>query len=206
MSAATEPRWYSVNNMGMATRCADKADAEDVARTCDIDFPRQSPHRAVQLVEVSELEAERAARIEAQQRLADMQELAAKAGLAHRKAEPVAWMWRVADSDWQLESTCPPERPLAIVEPLYTGYMADAYIGAREEVEIWKRRALEAEKKLQAEIARLTAENEAVQDAVSDAVAAEREACAVVCETLWNKGTPGHAKDCAQSIRARVTP
>lgn len=120
-------------------------------------------------------------------------------------AEPVAWMWRVADSDWQLESTCPPERPLAIVEPLYTGYMADAYIGAREEVEIWKRRALEAEKKLQAEIARLTAENEAVQDAVSDAVAAEREACAVVCETLWNKGTPGHAKDCAQSIRARGT-
>lgn len=30
--------------------------------------------------------AERAARIEAQQRLADMQELAAKSGLAHRKA------------------------------------------------------------------------------------------------------------------------
>lgn len=52
MSAATEPRWYCVNNMGMATLCADKADAEDVARTCDIDFPRQSPHRAVQLVEV----------------------------------------------------------------------------------------------------------------------------------------------------------
>lgn len=34
----------------------------------------------------SALEKERAARIEAQQRLADMQELAAKAGLAHRKA------------------------------------------------------------------------------------------------------------------------
>ena len=131
MSAATEPRWYCVNNMGMATLCADKADAEDVARTCDIDFPRQSPHRAVQLVEVSALEKERTARIEAQQRLADAQELAAKSGLAHRKA---------------------------------------------------------------------------VQDAVAEAVAAEREACAVVCETLWNKGTPGHAKDCAQSIRARGTP
>lgn len=75
---------------------------------------------------------QRAARQEAQQRLADMRELAAKAGLAHRKAEPVAWMWRVADSDWQLESTCPPERPLAIVEPLYTGYMADAYIEAQQ--------------------------------------------------------------------------
>lgn len=125
MTTPQEPRWYSVNNIGMATLCADKADAEDVASTCDIDFPRQSPHRAVQLVEVSgcrlgrdeilsmareaeigdshghfirhelpNLErfaelltrSERTARIEAQQRLADMQELAAKAGLAHMKA------------------------------------------------------------------------------------------------------------------------
>ena len=53
MTTPQTPRWYSVNNIGMATLCADKADAEDVARTCDIDFPRQSPHRAVQLVEVS---------------------------------------------------------------------------------------------------------------------------------------------------------
>ena len=53
MTAPQTPRWYCLNNMGMATLCADKADAEDVARTCDIDFPRQSPHRAVQLVEVS---------------------------------------------------------------------------------------------------------------------------------------------------------
>ena len=91
-------------------------------------------------------------------------ELLELAAIHYPMAEPVAWMWRVADSGWQLESTCPPERPLAIVEPLYTGYMADAYIGAREEVEIWKRRALEAEKKLQAEIARLTAENEALRE------------------------------------------
>ena len=119
----TPPRWYCVNNMGMATLCADQADAEDVARTCDIDFPRQSPHRAVQLVEVSALDTERTARIEAQQRLADMQELAAKAGLAHMKA---------------------------------------------------------------------------VQDAVSDAVAAEREACAKACESSANgfflsclRGSPG---------------
>ncbi len=78
---------------------------------------------------------ERTARIEAQQRLADMQELAAKSGLAHRKAV-----------------------------------------------------------------------QRCVQAAVAEAVAEEREACAVVCETLWNKGTPGHAKDCAQSIRALGTP
>ena len=138
MSAATEPRWYVLNSMHMATLCADKADAEDVARTCDMEWPRQSPHRAVQLVEAPKIHYP-------------------------TMADPVAWMWRVADSDWQLESTCPPERPLAIVEPLYTGYMADAYIGAREEVEIWRRRALEAEKKLHAEIARLTAENKALR-------------------------------------------
>ena len=160
--------------MGMATLCADQADAEDVAKTCDIDFPRQAPHRAVQLVEAPKIH--------------------------YPMAEPVAWMWRVADSDWQLESTCPPERPLAIVEPLYTG---DAYIGAMEEVEIWKRRALEAEKKLQAEIARLTAENEAVQDAVSDAVAAEREACAELMEQqhTWITNVAASAL-----IRARGTP
>ena len=86
MNAETELRWYSINNIGMATLCADKADAENVARDCDMEWPRQGPHRAVQLVELSELEAERTARIEARQRLADMKELAAKAGLAHRKA------------------------------------------------------------------------------------------------------------------------
>ena len=75
-----------MNNMGMATLCADKADAEDVASDCNTEWPRQAPHRAVQLVEASALDTERAARIEAQQRLADMQELAAKSGLAHRMA------------------------------------------------------------------------------------------------------------------------
>ena len=76
MTTPQTPRWYSVNNMGMATLCADQADAEMTASDCDTEWPRQSPHRAVQLVEVSELDTERTARIEAQQRLADMQELA----------------------------------------------------------------------------------------------------------------------------------
>ena len=83
----------------------------------------------------SALEKERTSRIEAQQRLADMQELAAKSGLAHRMAV-----------------------------------------------------------------------QRCVQAAVAEAVAAEREACAVVCDALWNKGVPGHAKDCANSIRALGTP
>ena len=65
-----QPRWYSVNNMGMATPCADQADAENVASDCDTEWPRQAPHRAVQHVEVSALDTERTAR----------------SGLAHRKA------------------------------------------------------------------------------------------------------------------------
>ena len=82
----TPPRWYCVNNMGMATLCADKADAEDVASTCDIDFPRQSPHRAVQLVEASTLDTERTTRIAAQVENEALKAERARSGLAHRKA------------------------------------------------------------------------------------------------------------------------
>ena len=87
---------------------------------------------------------ERTARIEAQQRLADMQELAAKAGLAHRMAV-----------------------------------------------------------------------QRCVHAAVSDAVAAEREACAKACEssangfgeeTLWAAGYVQGILDVASGIRARGTP
>lgn len=147
---------------------------------------------------------ERTARIEAQQRLADMPELAAKAGLAHRKAEPVAWMWRVADSDWQLESTRPPARPLAIVEPLYTGYMADAYIEAQQRLadlqDLMSKSGL--------------AHRKAVQVAVSEAVAAEREACAeIAADSDHIVDVPGHyaqlgdakatAHNIEKAIRAR---
>lgn len=147
---------------------------------------------------------QRAARQEAQQRLADMRELAAKAGLAHRKAEPVAWMWRVADSGWQLESTCPPERPLAIVEPLYTGYMADAYIEAQQRLadlqDLMSKSGL--------------AHRKAVQVAVSEAVAAEREACAeIAADSDHIVDVPGYyaqlgdakatARNIEKAIRAR---
>lgn len=74
---------------------------------------------------------QRAARIEAQQRLADMQDLAAKSGLAHRMAV-----------------------------------------------------------------------QRCVQDAVAEAVAAEREACAVVCEGMHEEDRPS---DYADAIRARGT-
>ena len=86
MTTPQNPRWYCVNNMGMATLCADKADAEDVARTCDMEWPRQGPHRAVQLVEVSALDTERTARIAAQVENEALKAERARSGLAHRKA------------------------------------------------------------------------------------------------------------------------
>ena len=116
MSESTETRWYSVNNIGMATLCADKADAENVASKCDIDFPRQGPNRAVQLVEASNLDTERTSRIEAQQRLADMQELAAKAGLAHMKT--------VQDAVAAEREACE-ERVVSLFEVLETPYLPD---------------------------------------------------------------------------------
>ncbi len=120
MTTPQTTRWYSVNNMGMATLCADKADAEDVARTCDMEWPRQGQHRAVQLVEASTLDTERAARIEAQQRLADMQELAAKAGLSHMKTVQEA----VAEAVAAEREACE-ERVVSLFEVLETPYLPD---------------------------------------------------------------------------------
>ena len=66
-----------------------------------------------------------------------------------------------------------------------------------------------------AEIARLTAENEALKATVSNAVAAEREACAKACEssanrfgeeTPWAAGYVQGILDVACGIRARGTP
>ena len=64
------------------------------------------------------------------------------------------------------------------------------------------RRALEAENKLQAEIARLTAENEALKAAVSEAVAEEREACEERVEDLYIKLETPYLVDIVRAIHA----
>lgn len=119
MTTPQTTRWYSVNNMGMATLCADKADAEDVARTCDMEWPRQGPHRAVQLVEASTLDTERTARIEAQQQLDDAQELAAKAGLAHMKAVQEAVREALHEAQKACENLPAPESCSGIEKSLW---------------------------------------------------------------------------------------
>ena len=72
------------------------------------------------LYDESALAAERAARIEAQQRLAEMQELAAKAGLAHMKAVADAVAEEVAA---ELEAC--EERVVSLFEVLETPYLPD---------------------------------------------------------------------------------
>lgn len=86
MTTPQPPRWYCVNNMGMATLCADQADAENVASDCDTEWPRQAPHRAMQLVEASALDTAQAARIAAQVENEALKAERASSGLAHRKA------------------------------------------------------------------------------------------------------------------------
>ena len=46
-------RYYIVNQRGMATLCADQADAVAAALDADLAFPNGAPHRAVQMVELS---------------------------------------------------------------------------------------------------------------------------------------------------------
>ena len=57
VSSPPEPRWYCLNKIGMATLCADQADAVEAALDADIAFPRGAPHRAVQMVEMLRKEA-----------------------------------------------------------------------------------------------------------------------------------------------------
>lgn len=56
----TTPRWYMVNEMGMATLCSDKDGAEKEAADAQMAWPHMGPHRAVQLVEAADVEAMRA--------------------------------------------------------------------------------------------------------------------------------------------------
>lgn len=49
--------WYFVNQIGMATVCADKADAEKCASEADQAWPRHAPHIAMQLVNAAQMDS-----------------------------------------------------------------------------------------------------------------------------------------------------
>ena len=48
-------RWYMVTKDGAATLCVDEQDARDEAARADQEWPRNAPHRAVQLVEAGHI-------------------------------------------------------------------------------------------------------------------------------------------------------
>ena len=56
MSEQQEPRWYCFAKDGRATLCIDKEDAEHWKEYLDKSFPQWAPHRAVQLIDASEVE------------------------------------------------------------------------------------------------------------------------------------------------------
>ncbi|MFM2053918.1 MAG: hypothetical protein RL456_1955 [Pseudomonadota bacterium] len=61
-NTTTTPRWYVLDAGGRARLCADDVDATEAAAECDKAWPSAAPHRAVQLVEVAELDAMKAER------------------------------------------------------------------------------------------------------------------------------------------------
>jgi len=48
-------KWYSVDQHGIATLCADQDDAKAVAEGSNLSFPQNAPHHAVQLVDAAKL-------------------------------------------------------------------------------------------------------------------------------------------------------
>jgi hypothetical protein len=55
--SADADRWYCLSRDGMATLCADEADAWHTAAQCDTQWRASSPHRAVRLVPADALAA-----------------------------------------------------------------------------------------------------------------------------------------------------
>ena len=52
---AQESRWYCIDNIGMATLCADEEDAKQNAKLAEREWPLHAPYKAVQLCEYASL-------------------------------------------------------------------------------------------------------------------------------------------------------
>ena len=55
MSTTELARWYCVAADGVACVCVDQEDAEQTAKTADMDWPRNGPHQAVLLMDAKDL-------------------------------------------------------------------------------------------------------------------------------------------------------
>ena len=90
MNEQTYP-WYMVNKDGMATLCADHADAEQEAKNAQEVWPHMGPHRAVRLVEASQAFTAADMATAAAQGFREGQ--AAELAAMRAGGGPVAWAW-----------------------------------------------------------------------------------------------------------------
>ena len=215
MSAATDPRWYVLNSMHMATLCAGKEDAEAAAAEYDLQYPLRAPHRAVQLVEVSPPLAVS---------MSDVDQAQLAAMLAQAPAMPLV----AAPDDSKLAACFDQIKSELIADgavehdlthEFFPEAVLDAFRRQRAaRIEAQQRLADAQELAAKSGLAHRMAVQRCVQAAVAEAVAAEREACAVVCESLfvpdqvlgahpdYLEGKHMAKSQCASNIRARGTP
>ena len=197
MSAATDPRWYVLNSMHMATLCAGKEDAEAAAAEYDLQYPLRAPHRAVQLVEVSPPLVVS---------MSDVDQAQLRAWLVNRQPMPMV----AAPDDSELAACFDQIKSDLIADgavehdlrlEFFPEAVLDAFRrqrAARQEAQ--QRLADAQELAAKSGLAHRMAVQRCVQAAVAEAVAAEREACAVVCEGMHEEDRPS---DYAHAIRSR---
>ena len=207
MSAATDPRWYVLNSMHMATLCAGKEDAEAAAAEYDLQYPLRAPHRAVQLVEVSPPLAVSMSDVDQAQLAAMLAQAPAMPLVAALDESKLAACFDQIKSDLIADG--------AVEHDLRLEFFPEAVLDAF-------RRQRAARQEAQQRLADMKdlmsksglAHRKAVQVAVSEAVAAEREACAeIAADSDHIVDVPGHyaqlgdakatAHNIEKAIRAR---
>lgn len=207
MSAATDPRWYVLNSMHMATLCAGKEDAEAAAAEYDLQYPLRAPHRAVQLVEVSPPLAVSMSDVDQAQLAAMLAQAPAMPLVAALDESKLAACFDQIKSDLIADG--------AVEHDLRLEFFPEAVLDAF-------RRQRAARQEAQQRLADMRelmsksglAHRKAVQVAVSEAVAAEREACAeIAADSDHIVDVPGHyaqlgdakatAHNIEKAIRAR---
>lgn len=207
MSAATDPRWYVLNSMHMATLCAGKEDAEAAAAEYDLQYPLRAPHRAVQLVEVSPPLAVSMSDVDQAQLAAMLAQAPAMPLVAALDESKLAACFDQIKSDLIADG--------AVEHDLRLEFFPEAVLDAFRRQRAARQ---EAQQRL-ADMRELAAKaglahRKAVQVAVSEAVAAEREACAeIAADSDHIVDVPGHyaqlgdakatAHNIEKAIRAR---
>lgn len=207
MSAATDPRWYMLNSMHMATLCAGKEDAEAAAAEYDLQYPLRAPHRAVQLVEVSPPLAVSMSDVDQAQLAAMLAQAPAMPLVAALDESKLAACFDQIKSDLIADG--------AVEHDLRLEFFPEAVLDAFRRQRAARQEAQQRLADLQDLMSKSgLAHRKAVQVAVSEAVAAEREACAeIAADSDHIVDVPGHyaqlgdakatAHNIEKAIRAR---